>query len=860
MANKIWKASLACSAAMVALATAGAAAAQQRTFNIPAESAIDSIPEFARQAGLQITTPDDQLVGVQTPAIKGQRDARQALKELLAGTGLRVISDNGAVIVLHRGGEAAGPPGEAGAAAAASQVRELVVTGTHLRGLSGQASPLIVIGSQQIATSGYVDAAEIVRNLPQSYGGGYNASAFDAGGSSSAYNPSGSSTANLRGLGSDSTLTLVDGRRLAAADIQSASDISLIPVGAIERVEVLTDGASAIYGSDAIAGVVNFILKKHYDGLQTTALYGDTTQGGGQLEQLGVLAGKDWRSGNVLISYQFENSKPVFSQQRSYVSPTISGTSLTPDVHRNSVFGYANQQITDRVNFSVEGLYTSRENRNVENFSPLLPGYINYDDEKVQQYGVSTGLEVRLGGDWQLSLAGNYARQETQGNQNGLLSGAQFSHVDQNWVNYLGQGEISATGTVLQGPAGPIKMAVGGSVRREAFYVRQGSGSVTYSAINVTRTVRSLYAEFNIPLVGDDPARTGLNALSLDLAGRYDDYTLIGSSIVPKVGLVYKISPELQLKASWGRSFRAAALAALYGPATVLLYPTSNPLASSGISPIIIKTGGNPSLKPETSTTSTFSMSYQPSWLSGANLEVTYFNINYTNRIENVFGISASPLIDPNLAPFLVLNPTPTQQSTAIASGQFYNYTGAPYDPTTVAAIFDGRFNNTASQEASGVDATARYLIKYSSSSLDLQLNASYLDLTQKITSVSPRVPLTGTVFNPPHVRARAGATWTRGPWNASGFLNYVGKSSDPFSNPVTRIASWTTADGQIAYNWRRGSSMKQTTISLSVQNLLDQKPPFATSLQASLQGLNYDSTNASPVGRFVSLKVVADW
>src|SRR5258708_19151444 len=105
MVNKTWKASLACSAAIVALGTAGAAAAQQRTFNIPAESAIDSIPEFGRQAGVQITTPDDQLVGVRTPAIKGQRDARQALQQLLAGTGLHVISDNGAVIVLHRGGE-----------------------------------------------------------------------------------------------------------------------------------------------------------------------------------------------------------------------------------------------------------------------------------------------------------------------------------------------------------------------------------------------------------------------------------------------------------------------------------------------------------------------------------------------------------------------------------------------------------------------------------------------------------------------------------------------------------------------------------------------------------------------------------
>ena len=137
-------------------------------------------------------------------------------------------------------------------------------------------SPIQVLTSQDIALQGATDTTNLINRLPQNIIG----AAVDLGNNSAALSAAGGiSTADLRGLGPQRTLVLVDGRRLGPGDPNTsnpnvASDLDQIPTPLIERVDVVTGGASATYGSDAIAGVINFILKRNFEGIELNSEYG----------------------------------------------------------------------------------------------------------------------------------------------------------------------------------------------------------------------------------------------------------------------------------------------------------------------------------------------------------------------------------------------------------------------------------------------------------------------------------------------------------------------------------------------------------------------------------------------------------
>jgi iron complex outermembrane recepter protein len=188
------------------------------------------------------------------------------------------------------------------------ELQEVVVTGTHIRGFS-PASPLIVLTSTDIANSGLSTSGEVLRNLPQSFAGGQQSTigANGAGPWQNLSNFNNSDSANLRGFGSDSTLVLINGLRASVTGFQGSVDISAIPLAAIDHIEIVTDGASALYGSDAVGGVVNFILKKDYSGADTSAEVGYPTDGGGVSQRYGQLLGTSWGSGSAILTYQYRD-------------------------------------------------------------------------------------------------------------------------------------------------------------------------------------------------------------------------------------------------------------------------------------------------------------------------------------------------------------------------------------------------------------------------------------------------------------------------------------------------------------------------------------------------------------------------
>lgn len=167
-----------------------------------------------------------------------------------------------------------------------AKVEKIEVTGSNIRRIEGESAlPVTVITREDIQRSGAQTAYEVIQNLPLSNGGPSNE--LRAVGNSVPL-----SGASLRGLGSTATLVLLDGRRMSNFAYSASSvDLTSIPIAAIERVEVLRDGASAIYGSDAIAGVINFILRKDFTGLEVSALLAEPEQGGAREKRYTLTAG-----------------------------------------------------------------------------------------------------------------------------------------------------------------------------------------------------------------------------------------------------------------------------------------------------------------------------------------------------------------------------------------------------------------------------------------------------------------------------------------------------------------------------------------------------------------------------------------
>lgn len=203
---------------------------------------------------------------------------------------------------------------------AAKDLDTVIVTGTNIRGAEPAGNAVQVITAEQIRDSGRATIADFLRELPANFAGGVGMSDNVQGGQDASVagsNMTGGQGVNLRGLGALSTLVLVNGRRVASAgQYGDFVDIGNIPSNAVEHIEVLLDGASAVYGSDAVGGVVNILLKRSDDGAHTSLRVGSTTEGGGEQYQLGQSWGTRWDRGGLILGYEFNRQSNVLANDR----------------------------------------------------------------------------------------------------------------------------------------------------------------------------------------------------------------------------------------------------------------------------------------------------------------------------------------------------------------------------------------------------------------------------------------------------------------------------------------------------------------------------------------------------------------
>jgi len=194
-----------------------------------------------------------------------------------------------------------------GSAIAAEDTTEVVITGSRIARASDfdSPSPVITLGHDAIEKSGYANLQQLLERLPVN-----GAGAFSTRGNNQDSTANGASSISLRGLGADATLVLVNGRRVAISAFAenittNFVDINSIPVAAIERVEVLKDGSSAVYGSDAVAGVVNIVLRKDFEGFEATAGYGTVTDGPYTERNASAIWGRGDDDSNVTVIFDY---------------------------------------------------------------------------------------------------------------------------------------------------------------------------------------------------------------------------------------------------------------------------------------------------------------------------------------------------------------------------------------------------------------------------------------------------------------------------------------------------------------------------------------------------------------------------
>ena len=864
----------------LALMLSTAYAEQAVEFKIKSGSLVTALNEYARQSDQEILFSSDIVAGKEAKAVNGVYEPQEALEMILADTGLVYAVDDGdTVLIKDPTREVAAPRSfrmaqldqEDAVWEANGQDEDeetvhdtIIVTGTNIRGIAPASSPSIVLDRDAIDRTGYSTTAELIQSLPQNFSGGSNITI--PGGESPPNDPAAGSnvnfgsSVNLRGLGSGSTLVLLNGTRLApGGNIGDFVDISMIPLSAIERVEILTDGASAIYGADAIAGVVNFVLRDDYDGAETFVRYGTVTEGNLDEYSAGYTIGKNWSAGNALVSYEFLHRDSLDVSEKDFSSMITSPNEMLPRQESHSAIASVSQEVGERVTLRGFGAYTKRDGRRDRTNAFGTTRTIT----DVEQYGANGRAAVELPKDWLLDISGGYNKQSSFLDNQGPFPDTVVTESD------LWSIDAKADGPILSLPGGDIKLAVGVGYRQESFS-NSFSGSEFRQA---NRDVFSSFGEVFVPLVGEANRVSGIERLEITLAGRYDDFSDFDDTFNPKIGLLWSPLAELNLRGTYSESFNPPNLGDIGvidgGAAITSIAP--NPASGTGVSLVLIDARTNRGLRPETSTAWTAGLDFNSNIYGGNfHFSATWFRISFEDRISQADANPFNFLNDPDVfGDVIIADPDPTVAAQIISEvPSFLNFDGGAWAaPGDEEFILDFRLLNLSAVETDGVDFNVSYSKESDLGQIGFGLNANYLfKLDRQITSSAPVFDAVSTVFNPVDFRLRGNASWSSNGWSVSTFVNYSNNYVDNRNIGGTgdvSIDSWVTVDLNLSYDFGENINsaiLSNTKFSLSGLNILNEDPPSVADdgLGGSIFG--YDSTNASPLGRFVAFQVTKSW
>lgn len=881
-------------------------AAIKKQTNIPAQGLGPALQAFAKDRDLQIVYISEEVNDLRTRGVAGEVTADEALRQLLDGTdlGYRYLDENTVTVFPTRGSRNSGGGSSQGANSAANkhtandiepkrsfwqrlrlaqadqpasanatststqklqaqdeqqrvELEEIVVTGTYLRGATPIA-PITLIDRAQIESSGKPTVSEVLETLPQNVGGGKSTFQM-AGAGGDSVNFAFGAGVDLRGLGNAATLVLLNGHRVAPSGFGDFVDLSSIPVAAVERIEVLPDGASALYGSDAVAGVVNIIVRKDYDGAELSAQYGSTTDGAFSSTQATGAVGSAWGTGSAFLTYNYLDASNLDSSDRSYTATQFDPTDLILPQERHSVLGRVTQDVGERTSLYGEALYSTGERTGIISldFGPALRVH-SQEVSETDQLTASAGADISFGSDWNGNLGATYSVADTF-----------FTNPNTNPVPFESRSKGFSVDSLVSGAAfdiwgGPVRVALGVQFRSESY---EGIGARSRTAGELSRDIYAGFGEVHFPIVGEENARPGMRALELSAAGRIEDYSDFGSTSNPKFGIKWAAFESFAIRATTGKSFHAPLLSQLDDSLTA---PGGRALASRNVPDPLSPTGrtnaifisqisGGPDLQPETSTSWTAGFDIAP---AGSNFRAsaTYFNYDFEDKIAPPLTAGASTIFfnEAANAPYIIRNP-----SLELATRYFpaLNNNFCACTPADIRAIVDGRLTNISRRKVDGIDLNVDYARDAGGGKLGLSLAGTYL--FDVIDQANPRVPEFSNLdkpYKPVHLRMRGGATWTSEALTAGLFVNYVSDYSDARFGVVRDVDAWTTIDLSVDYTLAPPNSgvLGGVDVLLAIQNILDEDPPFVQGEPSF--NLNYDSTNANPIGRFASVQLRKRW
>ena len=631
---------------------------------------------------------------------------------------------------------------------------ELIVTGTRQVGIKAadSAAPIEVIGAQQLLKTGATDlAASLQASVPSLniQANGFDAAAIQV-------------LASLRGLSPNDTLVLVDGKRRhttsnLAVDTGSAysgsatTDLSFIPVGAIDHIEVLTDGAAAQYGTDAIAGVVNIILKKNNSGGMLTATGGQYYNGQGSAVAVSVNHGfnlGDKGFVNVTLEERYHDFstlgigdnrvtnpdgtlKSGLSAQRAKIAnnpdfPHMNRLNGDPQFNLYNGFVNAAYKVTDGIEMYGFGNYSYRSAQHYENVRLpdkvsgttstgvlVYPFPVGFDprekfDEK--DYSFTGGFRGDYMG-WHWDMASTWGGNNTQvyvvNSANAQLFPvlqAQSATPITPQTNFY-NGAFDATqwtnnfdidNSFAIGLAAPLNVALGFEHRRETYGITAGEPSSYFGAgaQSFDGYTPLDQASFSRDSEGAyiDLATDPIKNLHVDLAGRFEHYSDFGDTEVGKLTARYDFNPMIAIRGTISTGFRAPTLAEEHYSGTNVSPSAATVLLPANSAPAQL--AGFAPLKPEKS--DNYSVGFVAHPMPGLQITADFYEIRIRDRILES-GFLYGTCCDAGDASIISQGVLDAISAKGVTLDSGLSYTGI------------GIFANAANTQTRGVEVTASY-------------------------------------------------------------------------------------------------------------------------------------------------------
>lgn len=841
---------------------------------------------------------------------------------------------------------------------------EIIVTGTLIRGVGETGSEQITLGEEEITASGATRVSDVLADVPQVTSNFNRLPTYEAAGimvnRPDIRNLSGASAAST-------TLVLMDGHRMTPVGGFSAADPDVIPPALLQRIEIVPDGGSSTYGADAVAGVLNFITKRRFDGVDLSGHYGAADSY--ESYDASLTVGREWDTGSIFGSYTYAYHDAMMMRDRDYVVETLpnqgfcpNGTiydgtlfsnavlspvplvpcsvvddgSLLPEETRQSVFLGFNQELSDTVEFNLNAFHTRREAVGYVDLNAagapsvmvcnpivgaacagpgiggtLYPGFtpvgaelyhrVRFSFSDVQDNASTNTLEVfqftpeltvQLGGDWEVRGLASWGLSRTTGRRPTFDSAALTSAISagtidiydvnstpagvidgilaNNFAQYeqeLANVRVIADGSLFQLPGGDVRLAVGAEFYDEGF---EGAFTITApeNEGSVPRTrgdrhVDSLFAEVNVPIVGESNQLPLVHSLTLSASARYDSYSDVGDTTNPRVGLTWGLTDWINVRSSWGESFTAPALGDLHAPdSRIVVVPASDlafldPTPPFGnlfvayLSPSVAVVGGNPDLEPQTAETFSLGFDVEPPVVPGLRLGVTYYSVDIQDQFNLVAASIGQLFTNPALAPYYLRNPVMADLAP---------YAGLPVEGNLAGAFaglgpsyfIDLRRHNLGEAQQQGLDFIADYTHETGWGSINASVGGTYiLGREESAEEGSPLFDVIEDDISRLAVVTSVGATIgefnSRLSWNHNSGYSLSTPAAGIAGPPQTEVDAFDTVDLFLSYDFPQ-----DLQLTFNVTNVFDEDPPFYNQTQTLSSASGF--TNGSTLGRFFQI------